>query len=209
VTYSNTTDKDVELNKFLRSLLKVIPIITLGIFGFVAWLFSPYFLSESPEDSIVKRTTKSEVIIDITKTNSLYYQQTVDSSEFHQAGEQAVIVSSGSEVLLSMDAFSTHIEYKKKIFDLMRFNVTQRSVTRVSLSILIKKWFGHDEELKAFAMAVLVASLGSGKYPKLLQRRGFEINFNTGCKDIEYRYEALGNGCRPRVSVGILKTPNK
>lgn len=200
-----TTDKDVELNKVLRSTLKVILIITLGIFGIVAWLFSPYSLSERPEVSMVKRTIISPVIVDITKPNSFYYQPIGDSSDFHQAGEQAIIVSSGSELLLSLEGFSTHIKYKNKSFYWMRLYVTQSSVTRVSLPILIKKWFGHDEEFKIFAMAVLVASLGDGKYPKLLQRGGFELNFNLGCENMEYRYEVLGNGCRPRVSVVLQK----
>ena len=184
--------------------MKVILIVSLGLFCIVAWLFNSSFLSEGPEVSMVKRT----IIIDITKPNSSYYQPTRVSGEFHQTGEHDVIVSNGSELLLTTESHSTHIEYKNESIHFMRLYITQKSVTRVSLPILIRKWFGHDEELQSFAMAVLVASLGNGEYPTLLQRGGFELDFNIGCENTDYRYDVLANGCRPRISAAILKTPN-
>jgi hypothetical protein len=183
--------------------LKVVLIIAFGLF---AWFSYSSFLSGRTEVSAVKETVISPISIDISDSNSFYYRPMGKSNHFDQTGERTVIVSRGKELVLSIETHSTHIKYKNKIFSSMKLYTTQTPVTRVSLPILIKKWFGDDEELKTFAIAILVATLGKGKYPKLLQRNGFEINFDIGCESTEFRYDVLGNGCKPGVSVVLINT---
>lgn len=177
---------------------------TLKPWVYQAYLRFDYLLSQNSPTTVIRPEPVSPLAIDASKNNSYFYRPSGQES-FYQRGRHQIIITSDSTKVLETKSFETQIDYHDNTLEWMRLFLTESPVIEAQLPAKIEHWFHHDSEIKSYILARLAAFSGKGKHPSMLLRHTYEIDFFSGCNDIENPQDDFAKGCMPRLLISQKK----